>query len=406
MPAFTYKVRDKVGKVVQGKMDAINNKDLRKKLDEQGYFIIEYSEVKDKKDILLEDVLPIGKKVTDNDLSVFSWQLFTMLNAGLPLLNALKILEKQIKNPTLKRALNDVWRRIEEGNSFSESLREHPRIFSRLYVQMINAGEVGGVLDEMIKRLAIFHETQAQTKAKITSAMIYPVILFTISIAVVLFLIMYVLPQFAAVFNDMDVVIPVPTQILIVLSSIIVSNWYILVALPIGLFFIYKIYSSTRIGRLNIDQIKINLPLVGDIIRKTTAARFTQTLSTLLSGGIPILTALEVVTETIGNMVVVKALRGVMAMVGEGKSIAKPLSECKVFPDMVVNMIGVGEETGALDKMLEKVAEFYDREVNNSIEIFTKLIEPVLIVVMTMVIGFIAICIFLPMTDIMQGFHG
>lgn len=405
MPIYLYKVRDNSGKVLQGQMEASDGKDLRRKLDEKGYFIVEYSEKKPKQGIFSTDIFPGLGKVNLNDISILSWQLYTMLDAGLTLLSSLKIITNQTKNKSLRSAIGDVWHRVEEGASFSESLREHPRIFSRLYVQMVNAGEIGGVLDEMLRRLAVFYEGQAEISSRVKSALTYPILLIVVSVGVAIFLVTYVLPKFVIVFEDMGVTVPLPTQILLQISVFITYYWYIILAVAAGTFMIFRFYVGTKGGYFKFDQLKLKLPVIGNLISKTTISRFAQTLSILISGGIPVLTCLDVVTETIGNTVVAKALKDVCSSVGEGKTIAQPLAESKLFPEMVVNMVRVGEETGALDKMLAKIADFYNKEVDNAIKTFTALIEPLLIVFMAVVIGFIAISIFLPMADIMEGLH-
>lgn len=405
MAIYTYLVRDRDGKICRGKMIAADGKELRKKLDAQDFFLIEFEERKPKKDILAMLGLSLGTKVKYRDLSVLCWQLFTMLNAGLTLSNALKILTNQMKSLQLKGVLQDVGRQIEEGKSFSDALRGHPRVFSRFFVQMVNAGEVGGVLDDMLKKLALFYENQEQIRARLNSAMTYPVILVTVSLGVVIFMITYILPKFAEIFRQMGNVVPLPTKMLLQLGVFMQNEWFTIVSVIAAGWVVFLIYAGTNVGRYKIDQVKLNLPVFGDLLKKTIAARFTQTLATLISGGIPIMAALEVVAETLDNTAVVKVIKDVTLMVGEGKSIAAPLEESRIFPDMVIGMIRAGEETGALDQMLEKVAYFYDREVDLAIQNFTKLLEPMLIVVMTFVIGFIGVSIFTPLADLIRSIH-
>lgn len=405
MPIFKYKVKDKEGKVLEGKMEASDARTLRKKLDENGYFILEYSEKSSGKDLILNELFSVSKKTSLEDISIFSWQLYTMLNSGLTLTNTLSIIANQTKKQYLKDVFNTVGRRVQEGMSFSEALREHPKVFSRLYVQMVAAGEVGGVLDEMLRRMAVYYEEQAKIRSKVKLAMIYPMFLIIIAVSVVFFLVTFVLPRFKLIFDEMGLVIPWSTRFLLSLSAFLRGNWLMLIVAGLGLYLLAKVYTKTKSGKYRIDTIKLKAPIIGELITKTTAARFAQTLSILVSGGIPILTCLEVVTDVIDNSVVVKVMNKVSAMVGEGKSIAKPLEESKIFPEMVVSMIRVGEETGSLEEMLIKISEFYNREVESAIYTFTKLIEPCLIVIMTAVIGFIAVSIFLPMADLMQGMH-
>jgi len=363
MPIFKYKVKDKEGKVLEGKMEASDARTLRKKLDENGYFILEYSEKSSGKDLILNELFSVSKKTSLEDISIFSWQLYTMLNSGLTLTNTLSIIANQTKKQYLKDVFNTVGRRVQEGMSFSEALREHPKVFSRLYVQMVAAGEVGGVLDEMLRRMAVYYEEQAKIRSKVKLAMIYPMFLIIIAVSVVFFLVTFVLPRFKLIFDEMGLVIPWSTRFLLSLSAFLRGNWLMLIVAGLGLYLLAKVYTKTKSGKYRIDTIKLKAPIIGELITKTTAARFAQTLSILVSGGIPILTCLEVVTDVIDNSVVVKVMNKVSAMVGEGKSIAKPLEESKIFPEMVVSMIRVGEETGSLEEMLIKISEFYNREV-------------------------------------------
>jgi type IV pilus assembly protein PilC len=404
MPRYIYRVRDKYGKVLEGTLEAQDGKELRKKLDARGYFVIEYSE-KRSAEFLPADLFSFKKKVTYTDISIFSWQLYTMVNAGLPLLSALKIIINQITNERMKEVLIEIHKKVEEGSAFSETLKEHPRIFSRLYVQMVHAGEVGGVLDNLLLKLALFYENQAEVKERIRSAMIYPMVLGVICVGVIVFMITFVLPRFAVVFEDIGAEVPPVTQVLMGLGGLLRSYWYVFfIAFGILGVFVSN-FIKTEAGRYSFDKLMLNLPGIGNLVRKTTASQFTQILAVMVAAGIPILTTLEVVTDTLENKVIIKALHDVTARVGEGKSIAQPLAESGVFPDMVVNMIHVGEETGSLEEILTKVSDFYNREVDSAIKAFTKVIEPVMIVFMTIVIGFISVSIFLPLTDIMEGVH-
>jgi len=404
MPRYRYKVRDVNGNVVRGRMVANDAKDLRRKLDEKNYFIIEYSAPGPGKG-LAREIRLFKSKVTHKDLSVFCWQLYTMLDAGLTLVKALKIIEHQTRIPAFRSIINRVGRRIEEGSSFSDALREHRGTFSQFFVQMVSAGEVGGVLDDIIHKLAVYYENQDEVRNKIRSAMTYPVLLFTASVAVIIFLITYILPKFVSVFESIGARIPAVTKVLLMSGDFLKNNGLLVTGVLAGAVIFFWSYSRTPLGRYNIDQLKLTLPVVGDLHRKMAAAQFSQTLASLISGGIPILTALKVVTETIDNEVVVSAINEVAVRVGEGKTIAVPLEEVGIFPEMVVNMIRAGEETGALDKMLSKVAVFYEREIGQITETFTKMIEPLLIVFMTVVVGLIGVSIFIPMTDIMEALH-
>jgi type IV pilus assembly protein PilC len=406
MTTYIYKVRDKSGKVLRGQMEAADAKNLRNKLDAKEYFIIDFSEKKSKKRMLVEDILPAGQDITYDHLAVFSWQLYTMLDAGLTLINGLKIIMGQMKHPHFKAVISDVTRRVEEGTSFSESLKEHPQVFSQFFVQMVNAGEVGGVLDEMLKRVAQYYESQAQMRAKIKAALVYPVVLLVMSIGVIVFLITYVLPQFMFIFEEIGTDIPWPTQFLLKVNQALKDYWILFVGAIGGFFVLVKMYTLTERGRFEYDWFVLKAPIIGDLNTKSAAARLTQTLSILVGGGIPILTALDVATEVFENKVIQKTLKAVSVSVGEGKPIAQPLERSKLFPELVVNMIRVGEETGSLSAMLDKIAEFYKREVSNAIEIFTRLLEPILMILMAGIIGFIAVSIFLPLMNMMRSFKG
>lgn len=406
MPVYTYKVRDKSGRILQGQMEAADDRDLRKRLDEQDFFIIEYEQHKSTKDFLSMNVFPASRQVRLIDISAFSWQLFTMLDAGLTLVYSLKTLINQTKNESFKKVLANVCQRVEEGAPFSEALKAHPQVFSVLFVQMVNAGEVGGVLDEMMRRLAVYYERQAELQSKMNSALIYPVLLFVLSIGVVIFLVTFVLPQFAKIFNDIGARIPPTTQMLLDLSVFLKSYWMVMVGLVAAALVLLRLYIATEQGKYQWDLIVINIPLVGTLVRKNITTQFTQTLAILVAGGIPILTALDVCTDTIHNKIVVKTLKKVAVSVGEGKTIAQPLEDSRIFPEMVVNMIKVGEESGSLEKMLEKVSEFYTREVTNAVESFTKMVEPVLMVLMAGIIGFVALSIFMPLADLIRNVRG
>lgn len=402
MAVYNYKVRDKSGKILQGQQEASDERDLRRKLDERDFFIIEYSLNKPAQDVWSMPVIPSSSRVTDTDLAVMSWQLYTLLDAALTLSNSLKILINQTKNETLKASFNRVYQRVEEGSTFSNALKESPNVFSRFYVQMVNAGEVGGVLDEILKRLAVYYERQAEIGSKIKAAMIYPLMLLSISLCVIIFLVSFVLPQFAVIFNEIGLPTPVATRILLDISVAIRMYWPLFLAGIAGLGVLLRLYAATEKGGYQFDLIKLQMPIIGPLVKKSMIVQFAQTLATLVSGGIPILTALDVVTDTIGNKVMIKILKDVAVCVEGGKPIVQPMEESKMFPDMLINMIRVGEETGSLSKMLEKISEFYYKDVYNAIEAFTKLIEPLMMMGMAVVIGFISLAIFMPLAGLMQ----
>lgn len=405
MPAYAYKVRDKEGKVLNGQMDAADDRDLRRKLSERDYFLIDYARQKSGKEILSQPILLVPTRANATDLSIVSWQLFTLLDAGLTLSNSLTLIINQTKNTAIKTAFAKVYQQVESGSTFANALKENPSVFSKFYVQMVNAGEVGGVLDEMLKRLAVFYERRAEINSKIKSAMIYPLMLLLISFCVIIFLVTFVLPQFSEIFKGLGVALPLPTRILLGLSTTLKTYWYLLAASVAGIIFFFKIIISTEQGGYQFDLFLLRLPVIGGLINKSVTVQLTQTLATLVSAGIPILTALDVATDTINNRAIARVLKKVSTFVEEGKPIAQPLEESKMFPDMLVNMVRVGEETGSLSKMLEKISEFYFKDVYNAIEIFTKMIEPALMLGMAVIIGFITSSIFLPLATLLQTIH-
>lgn len=405
MPAYAYKVRDKEGKVLNGQMDAADDRDLRRKLSERDYFLIDYARQKSGKEILSQPILLVPTRANATDLSIVSWQLFTLLDAGLTLSNSLTLIINQTKNTAIKTAFAKVYQQVESGSTFANALKENPSVFSKFYVQMVNAGEVGGVLDEMLKRLAVFYERRAEINSKIKSAMIYPLMLLLISFCVIIFLVTFVLPQFSEIFKGLGVALPLPTRILLGLSTTLKTYWYLLAAAVAGIIFFFKIIISTEQGGYQFDLLLLRLPVIGGLINKSVTVQLTQTLATLVSAGIPILTALDVATDTINNRAIARVLKKVSTFVEEGKPIAQPLEESKMFPDMLVNMVRVGEETGSLSKMLEKISEFYFKDVYNAIEIFTKMIEPALMLGMAVIIGFITSSIFLPLATLLQTIH-
>lgn len=402
MPMYSYKVRDKAATIHNGQMEAADERDLRRKLDEMEYFIIDYSRLTSEKVFLFKSISFGLGHASYTDLALISWQLFTLLNAGLTLSNSLTIIINQTKNEVLKTALSRVYSRVEAGSTFSDALKESPKVFSRFYVQMVNAGEVGGVLDEMLKRLAIYYERQAEISSKIKSAMIYPALLLTVSCGVIMFLVMFVLPQFSSIFKEIGVSLPVPTLMLLSFSAMLRTYWLMFIAAAFGIYSLGWVLVNTDQGGYQFDLLKLKLPVVGGLINKSVTVQFTQTLSTLVSAGIPILSALDVVTDTIGNKAIIKVLKKVSSFVEQGKPIAQPLDESRMFPDMLINMIRVGEETGSLSNMLDKIGEFYYKDVNNAVEYFTKMIEPTLMVIMAGIIGFITTSIFLPLSSLLQ----
>jgi type IV pilus assembly protein PilC len=338
----------------------------------------------------------LGGRVKDKDIAVFTRQFATMIDAGLPLVQCLDILSTQSENKSLASTLRDVRQDVESGATFTDALKKHPKVFNDLYVNMVAAGEVGGILDTILNRLAGYIEKAMKLKSKVKSALVYPAVIVSVAIIVVTVLLVWVIPVFAKMFTDMGGTLPLPTRIVIGTSNAIRDNMFIalgiLIAAIVGLRYFYK----SEKGRRIIDSLLLKFPILGSLIRKVAVAKFTRTLSTLISSGVPILDGLEIVSRTAGNKIVEEALLNTRRSISEGKTIADPLGKSNVFPPMVVQMISVGEATGALDAMLSKIADFYDDEVDNAVAALTSMLEPMLMVFLGVVVGFIVIAMYLP----------
>jgi type IV pilus assembly protein PilC len=400
MPVYRYRARDRAGKIVEGTLSALNPKKLRQRLDRMDYLVIDFSKKRDWSSFRL--FLFARPAVSFKDLSIFCWQLYTMLNAGVEILRSLDIIASQTRNKAFKKIIEAVGRDIEEGVSFANALNKHPEVFPPLIVRMVNAGEVGGVLDQILKRLATFYEGQAEMRSQIKTALTYPLLLLAASIGVSIFLISYVLPKFAAIFEGFGTSLPLPTTIMLGLGGIFRQYFLIVFGVIAGLIAALSIYIKTPIGRFQYDTLKLRMPIFGNLLSKIIISRFAKVMAMLVQGGIPILTALDVLKGIMGNVCLSKAIDRVSSAVEKGQPISQPLATTGLFPEMVTNMIKVGEETGSLDSMLSKVTDFYDREVEEAVKAFTRLIEPVMLIFMTVVVGFIAISLFLPLTDITQ----
>ncbi len=338
----------------------------------------------------------LGERVKTRDIVIFTRQFATMIDAGLPIVQCLDILQAQATVKPLKKAVQQIKDDVEAGSSFNESLRKHPKLFDELYVNMVAAGEVGGILDNIMNRLAVYMEKAARLRAKIKSAMIYPASIVTVAIAVTAILLIYVIPVFAELFSSFGQALPAPTQFVINLSNFTVRYFPYIAAVFILFVFGVAWFYRTEQGKLAVDGILLRLPIFGDLFRKSAVARFTRTLGTLIASGVPILDALAITARTAGNRVVEKAVLATRISISEGKTIAEPLTQSKVFPPMVCQMIAVGETTGALDAMLSKIAEFYEEEVDNAISNLTALMEPIVIVFLGVVIGGLVISMYLP----------
>ena len=409
MPVYEYKARDRSGKLVTATMEAGSQRDVASSLREKGYFI---SEIKAPKtglnaDLKLPAWLDIGGKVTPRDVTVFSRQFATVIGAGLPVVQSLAILQRQAEKPSLKNALKKVREDVETGLPLSEALAKFPNIFNRLYIYLVRAGEVSGNLDGILERIASYQEKQAALRGKIKSALTYPVVVLVIALAVTYFLLTGIVPQFAGILTQLGGELPIITRILILISDFLRYQWWLLALISVGSVMGIGFYYRTPPGHHMIDSLLLKAPVLGTLIQKTAIASFSNTFGLLLKSGVNIIESIEITKGTSGNVIVENVLDEAKDGVQRGEQISTTLIEHpRVFPPLVSSMIAIGEETGAVDGMLEKIAIFYEREVNEAVEGLTAALEPLLIVFLGGVVGFIVAGMFLPMFAIIGQLSG
>jgi type IV pilus assembly protein PilC len=338
-----------------------------------------------------------GGGVPPKDVAIFTRQFSVMIDAGLPLVQCLEILSAQQDNKTLQRALTQTRLDVETGSNLADALRKHPKIFDNLYTNMVAAGEAGGILDTILQRLAQYIEKAVKLNSQVKSAMIYPVAVIGIAVLVIMIIMWKVIPVFSSLFASLGAELPAPTRIVIAMSNFIGDFWWLMTILAIGFVVFIRQYYKTEKGRRVLDQLQLKTPVLGDLLRKIAVARFCRTLATLTASGVPILDGLEITAKTSGNAIIEDAIMATRKSVEEGKTISEPLEDTGVFPNMVVQMIGVGEQTGALDAMLSKIADFYEDEVDTAVSGLMKLLEPVLIAFLGVSIGFIVVAMYMPM---------
>ncbi len=394
---YAYKVRDRAGKVVSGTLVADNEALVLQRLREQGYTPLEVG--KQKRGINIE-LTP--KKVKLKELAVFARQFATMVNSGLPILRGLSILADQTSNPQLAKTLAVCRTDVEQGASLSQAMAKHPKIFNDLFVSMVKSGETGGSLDDVLLRLAAVLENEVKLRGKIKSAMTYPIAVVALVILIMSAMLLFVVPQFATIYDSLGGSLPLPTQVLLTMSEVFQAYWYIVLGAAFAARFFFKRWKKTPKGRETIDALKLRVPVFGSLFHKTALSRFASTTAMLLHSGVPILQAFDIVADAVNNKVISKAIIDVQSSVREGESMAKPLMRHKVFPPMVVQMIAVGEETGQVDTMLEKVASFYDQEVEAAVDALTSLIEPLLIAVIGGCVGAAVVALYMPMFNIIK----
>ncbi len=425
MPIYQYEAMNAAGQEDKGEIEALNTEEAIAKIREQGLFPTKVREKAGKRKAGAAAAGPTKKaagaggfgRVSKKKLTQFTRQLATLQDAGLPILRSLKVLEQQQKPGLLRQVIHEVAEDVEGGSTLSEAMAKHPKAFDRLYVKMVAAGEAGGVLETILERLADFMEKAQRLKRKIIGAMIYPVAVITFAGGIVVFIMTVVVPKFKQIFADFGTTLPKPTQILIATSNWFatgstgetggtVPGWVIVLFAPPAIILTLKLVRQSDAGRYVLDLLKMKIPVMGQIVQKTAVARFTRTLGTLITAGVPILEAINITKDTTGNEVVAKALQNVHDSIREGESFAEPLRAAKVVDALVVNMVDVGEETGELDKMLLKVADNYDEEVETLVGSLVSLLEPIMVIVLGLIVGSIVVALFLPLVKLISSVSG
>ncbi len=404
MTVYEYKGVDTSGKNVSGMVDAENEKAGRLKLRKSGVFTTDIYLEGSKGGLSLQGGKSFSffNKVKTAELAHMTRQLATLLAANIPLVDALLALQEQLENPILKKAISQIKEKVTEGRRLADSMKPFSNIFDNLYLSMIEAGEASGALEQVLNRLADFTEAQASLKSKVTGAMMYPIIMALVGSSLMMYLLVSVVPKIVSIFEDAKASLPLPTRILMTSSSFAQSYWYLIIIGAAFSFWLFKRYLRTQEGRLRFDTFALKAPIFGDLSRKIAISRFTRTLGTLLQSGVQLLQALDIVKNVLGNVVLMNAVEATKASVREGESLAEPLKRSGQFPPMVVHMIAVGEKTGALEVMLEKVADNYDGEIDTTVSSMTTLLEPVMILVMGGVVSFIVVAILLPILKLSE----
>ena len=411
MPTYKFEAMDTSGEEVKDEIEATNEEEAQQKIKQMGYFVTKLTAVgggkgkgKKKKSAYKKSkkTFVIGGVKTKH-LVLFTRQFSILQDAGLPVLRGLRILEKQMRASALKNALIDVVEDVESGSTLSEALAKHPRAFDRLYVNMVKAGEAGGALEVIMQRLAEFKEKSQTLKRKIIGAMVYPAVVITAAIGILIFIMVAIIPKFEKIFREFDLKLPALTQFLIDVSMWCAKYWWCIPLFPLGLWLLFKLIRLSRAGNYALDRMTLWIPIIGRIVEKTVVARTTRTLGTLVASGVPILESLAIVRETANNAVFERMYQRVYESIREGDTIAEPLRESRLVDEMVTNMVEVGEETGDLDTMLYKIADFYDEEVDTAVKSLISLLEPIMIIVLGGIIGTIVVALFLPMLGLLEG---
>ncbi|MEJ2024180.1 MAG: type II secretion system F family protein [Deltaproteobacteria bacterium] len=401
MPVYKWVAETRKGRNIKGELEAADEKIARLQLKRRNLTV---KKIKPKPKDLFENVSFMQPKVTSKDIVIFTRQFSTMIDAGLPLVQGLSILAEQNDNKTFRGILKQVTKDVEGGSTLAEALKKHPKVFDDLFVNLVAAGEVGGILDTILQRLAAYIEKAQKLKSRIKGAMTYPAVVVAIAIIVISVILVFVIPVFEELFSTAGSALPAPTQFVVNLSRFFKGNIHYVAGAAILLFFAFRKYRGTKKGRKQTDALALKLPVFGPLLKKVAVARFTRTLGTMITSGVPILDALEVVAKTSGNVILEEVIFEVRSSIAEGQPIAEPLSETDIFPSMVTQMIAVGEATGALDSMLEKIADFYEDEVDTAVDALTSMLEPLLMVFLGGSIGGLVISMYLPIFKMAAAF--
>ncbi|MGR3303814.1 MAG: type II secretion system F family protein [Candidatus Scalindua sp.] len=414
MPIFKYQAVDSKGALVKDNVEALSSEEALDTIRSKGFYPTKIKQVRDR---TLTKYTTSGKrksslasitigKVSDKQINPFTRQLSTLQNADIPIVQSLTILESQLKKGLLRNAIEEIISDIKGGDTLSISMSKHPKVFDKLYVNLINAGEISGALDIVLERLATYREKTQKLKRKIISAMMYPTTVIIASCLILTGIMIFIIPKFAMMFEEMDITLPLLTLVIITISNFLIIHWYSLFGIPIAVFVLFKLIGKIKRCRLIIDTLKFKVPVFGRLINKSVISRFARTLATLISSGVPILEALNNVKDITGNTAMTKAVNMIHDSIREGESIASPLRESKICEAMVVNMVEIGEQTGELDKMLVKIADNYDNEIDSIVESMTSMLEPLIVIFLGISVGTIVIALFLPLIKLMNSLGG
>ena len=412
MPEYKYSAIDRNGAQTSGKIEAASDEQARQKLMARGLMVTTLASDGSAAKSVVASSAPkksrftFGAKVSDEDVTIMTRQLATLIVAGLPLLRALELIHKQERNPHFKEVLGNIAESVSQGNNFSEALQAHPKVFDRLFVNMVKAGEAGGVLDKVLDRLAKFREKAQRIQKKVKSAMVYPGVVVTVAVVIVYILMVKVVPSFQKLLDGQKTNMPALTQVVVGISKALTEYWYVTPVAIFGLYSALKYWLSTAKGKEIFDRVIFKLPKVGGFVQIVSVSRFARTFGTLMASGVPILQSITITRDTLDNVVIAKSLERVHDRVRDGEPLSVPLEQSGVFPQMVTSMIQVGEETGQLPEMLNRVADIYDEEVDNAVTALTSIIEPVLIVFLAVVVGTIVLAMFLPLIALITTMTG